>query len=59
MLFAQGADGNGAFLRRARDELGWRVRGLDLDPDAVARARAQGLAVDRGGLPARELVLVG
>ena len=41
--------GNGAFLTLARDVLGWDVKGLDFDPDAVAKARMAGLDVDQGG----------
>lgn len=36
--------GNGAFLLRARDA-GWRVLGLEPDPDAVRAARAGGVEV--------------
>lgn len=39
--------GNGNFLEFAR-RAGWQVRGLDLDPIAVAAARAQGLDVLEG-----------
>lgn len=39
--------GNGNFLELARSA-GWQVRGLDLDPIAVAAARARGLDVLEG-----------
>ena len=39
--------GNGSFLEFAK-RAGWQVRGLDLDPMAVAAARAQGLDVLEG-----------
>lgn len=41
--------GNGEFLLQMRG-LGWNVRGLDFDPDAVAEARAAGLSVELGSL---------
>ena len=41
--------GNGRFLQTAR-ELGWRVRGIDIDANAVATARARGLEVSVGQL---------
>jgi 2-polyprenyl-3-methyl-5-hydroxy-6-metoxy-1,4-benzoquinol methylase len=41
--------GSGAWLLQMRD-LGWQVRGLDFDPEAVALARRRGLEVDQGPL---------
>ncbi len=42
--------GMGALLRQARDR-GWRGIGFDLSPEAVARARAEGLEVHESSWP--------
>jgi 2-polyprenyl-3-methyl-5-hydroxy-6-metoxy-1,4-benzoquinol methylase len=41
--------GNGAFLKLAQ-KAGWLVHGIDFDPIAVAKARAQGLGVYLGSI---------
>ena len=41
--------GNGAFLKLARDEIGWDVAGVDFDPNAVRAASLDGLDVRQGG----------
>jgi len=41
--------GGGLFLALA-EELGWRATGLEMDPEGVAHARAQGLEVAEGRL---------
>lgn len=42
--------GGGDFLRLAA-ELGYQAVGLDFDPQAVSRGRAQGLDIHQGGFP--------
>lgn len=44
--------GNAAFLKVARDEIGWEVEGLDFDPAAVLSARNNGFVVNEGGVEA-------
>jgi SAM-dependent methyltransferase len=41
--------GNGAFVREARD-MGWSVRGIDVDREAIAAGSAAGLPVTLGGV---------
>ncbi len=41
--------GNGAFLRVARDDLGWDAEGNDFDPTAVAAVRKAGFEAYEGG----------
>jgi SAM-dependent methyltransferase len=41
--------GSGSFLAQM-ERLGWRAEGLELDPEAVAVARAAGLAVTQGSV---------
>jgi len=44
--------GNAAFMKVARDEIGWEVEGLDFDPAAVESARNEGFVIDEGGVEA-------
>ncbi len=41
------------WLVEQMNALGWRAEGVDFDANAVARARALGLAMHQGGLPAQ------
>jgi len=41
--------GSGAFLKQA-EEAGWKVEGVDPDPDAVKLAQDSGLDVRQGGI---------
>jgi 2-polyprenyl-3-methyl-5-hydroxy-6-metoxy-1,4-benzoquinol methylase len=43
----------GGDMLKAMSKLGWRVEGVDFDPKAVERARAQGLTVSLGTLEAQ------
>lgn len=45
--------GSGAWLLQMQ-QLGWRVRGVDFDADAVALASRRGLQVDQGSLEAQQ-----
>lgn len=47
--------GNGAMLRLMQDR-GWRVEGIDVDPEAVSNARAKGLKVHHGSLLEQEFL---
>jgi SAM-dependent methyltransferase len=43
--------GSGDFLQTARDDLGYQVEGLEIDPAALAVARGRGLLVHPGRIP--------